>query len=58
MQVSVTIQTNGQAIIPAEFVRHLGGRPGTDLIIALDSDHAMLRLENTVVSKVFSLKLG
>jgi len=48
MQVSVKIQNNGQAIIPVEVVRHLGGQPGTELIIALNSDHAMLRVENAV----------
>jgi len=46
MQASVKIQNDGHAIIPAEVIRHLGGRPGAELVIEMDSDHALLRVES------------
>jgi len=46
MRVSVKIQNNGQAIIPAEIIQYLGGHPGSRLIIDSNSDHAMLHVDN------------
>lgn len=50
MQASVRIQNDGQAIIPAEVIQHLGGHPGAELIIEIDSNHAMLRVDSPIAT--------
>jgi len=47
MQVLVKIQSNGQAIIPTEVIRHIGGQPGAELVIDVNAEHAMLHVEPT-----------
>jgi bifunctional DNA-binding transcriptional regulator/antitoxin component of YhaV-PrlF toxin-antitoxin module len=46
MRVSVKVQNDGQAVIPAEVIQRLGGKPGSNLIVDSNSDHAMLQVEN------------
>jgi len=46
MQVSIKIQSDGQAVIPAEVIHSIGGRPGADLAIDLNADHATLRVDS------------
>ena len=49
MQVSVKIQNDGQAIIPAEVIACLGGYPGSKLVVKTDSKHALLHIEPVAV---------
>lgn len=46
MQVLVKIQGNGQAIIPAEVIRRIGGQPDAELVIDVDAEHATLHVES------------
>lgn len=49
MQVSIKIQSDGQAVIPAEVIYSIGGRPGAALAIDLNIDHATLRIDTNEV---------